>query len=196
MLNELDALVNIDLDRRQIKKEHTSLNLVRIGTSGSLQADIPVDSFVMAKYGLGFDGVLHAYKTDDLFDSLERLPFSTFINIGLESADPQTLVEIRKSITAKMVEEAFSRMLDINRRYDKIEISANFLFGDHLPERHLTSFMALMEKLLKHPYGKGAIYFSPLVEGGTEENRGLVRKFYKVKTLSHLATYIYLIQRL
>ena len=56
--------------------------------------------------------------------------------------------------------------------------------------------MALMEKLLKHPYGKGAIYFSPLVDGGTEENRGLVRKFYRIKTLSHLATYIYLIQRL
>ena len=140
------------------------------------------------------DAILNS--TDDLFDSLERLPYSTFINIGLESADPKTLMAIRKSITAKMVEEAFSRMLDINRRYDKIEISANFLFGDDLPQGHLTSFMALMEKLLKHPYGKGAIYFSPLVDGGTEENRGLVRKFYRIKTLSHLATYIYLIQRL
>ena len=140
------------------------------------------------------DAILNS--TDALFDSLERLPFSTFINIGLESADPKTLVKIRKSITAKMVEEAFSRMLDINRRYDKIEITANFLFGDDLPQRHLTSFIALTEKLLKHPYGKGAIYFSPLVDGGTKENRGLVRKFYRIKTLSPLATYIYLIQRL
>ena len=56
VINELDALVNIDLETRTIKKEHTQLNIVRIGTSGSLQKDIPVDSFVLAKYGLGFDG--------------------------------------------------------------------------------------------------------------------------------------------
>src|SRR2546423_11619270 len=43
VLNELDALMNIDLDTRTIKKEHTSLRIIRIGTSGSLQADIPVD---------------------------------------------------------------------------------------------------------------------------------------------------------
>ena len=140
------------------------------------------------------DAILNS--TDAVFELLERLPFSTFINIGLESADPETLVWIRKSITAKMVEESFARMLDINRRYDKVEITANFLFGDELPQRHLTSFIALMEKLLKHPYGKGAIYFSPLGDGGTEENRGLVRKFYRIKALSPLATYIYLIQRL
>ena len=61
VVNELDALVNIDLKSRTIKKEHTQLNIVRIGTSGSLQSDIPVDSFVLAKYGLGFDGLIHAH---------------------------------------------------------------------------------------------------------------------------------------
>jgi uridine phosphorylase len=61
VINELDALANIDLDTRTIKKKHTALNIVRIGTSGSLQSSIPVDSFVLAKYGLGFDGLLHAY---------------------------------------------------------------------------------------------------------------------------------------
>lgn len=62
LVNELDAAVNIDLKTRLIKKEHRSLNIVRIGTSGALQADIPVDSFVVSSYGLGFDGLLNYYK--------------------------------------------------------------------------------------------------------------------------------------
>lgn len=60
--NELDALVNIDLPTRTIKKDLTSLHLVRIGTSGSLQADIPVDNFVCSTFGLGLDGLLNFYK--------------------------------------------------------------------------------------------------------------------------------------
>jgi len=135
-------------------------------------------------------------SNDDVFELLEDLPFSTYINIGLESADAATLVAIKKSITPRMVDDAFVRILDINRRYEKIEVSANFVFGDNLPPSHINSFIELTIKRLKHPYGKGAIYFSPLVDGGMEENRGLVRKFYRVKTISPLATYIYLIQRL
>jgi uridine phosphorylase len=61
VLNELDALVNIDLETRQIKKEKKSLNIVRIGTSGSLQEDIPVNAFVVAKKSIGFDGMLNFY---------------------------------------------------------------------------------------------------------------------------------------
>ena len=60
--NELDALANIDLEKRVIKDKLTSLNLIRIGTSGSLQKDIPVDSFVFSKFGLGLDGLLNFYK--------------------------------------------------------------------------------------------------------------------------------------
>jgi len=60
--NELDALVNIDLKTRIIKDKLTSLNLIRIGTSGALQEDIPVDSFVCSTYGLGLDGLLNFYK--------------------------------------------------------------------------------------------------------------------------------------
>ncbi len=62
LINELDAAVNIDLKTRTIKKEHTSLNIVRIGTSGALQKDIPVDSFVVSSHGLGFDGLLNYYR--------------------------------------------------------------------------------------------------------------------------------------
>ncbi|UMB54296.1 nucleoside phosphorylase [Lutibacter sp. A64] len=69
VMNELDALVNIDLETRTVKKELTQLNIVRIGTSGSLQKDIPVDSFVLAKYGLGFDGMLLSYDCDHVLEA-------------------------------------------------------------------------------------------------------------------------------
>lgn len=62
VLNELDALVNIDLETRQIKERLTSLNIIRVGTSGSLQDDIPVDSFVMSSHGLDLNAMLHAYQ--------------------------------------------------------------------------------------------------------------------------------------
>ena len=68
--NELDALVNIDLITREIKEHLTPLKLVRIGTSGSLQADIPVDSFVCSTYGLGLDGLLNFYELDN--EGLEK----------------------------------------------------------------------------------------------------------------------------
>lgn len=65
VFNELDALVNVDLNTREIKENHTALNIVRIGTSGSLQADIPVDSWVMSKYAIGLDNMLRSYLIEE-----------------------------------------------------------------------------------------------------------------------------------
>ncbi|EGV44865.1 phosphorylase [Bizionia argentinensis JUB59] len=64
VVNELDALVNIDLKTRQPKKSLKSLNIVRIGTSGSLQNDIPVNSFVIGSHGLDLNGLLHFYQIE------------------------------------------------------------------------------------------------------------------------------------
>lgn len=66
VLNELDALANIDFKTRTINKELKQLKIVRIGTSGAIQPDIPVDSFVLSEYALGFDGVLHYYENDGI----------------------------------------------------------------------------------------------------------------------------------
>ena len=66
VLNELDALVNIDLETRKPKTLKTSLDIIRIGTSGSLQADIPVDSFLMSEYTLDINGMLHFYQIDSI----------------------------------------------------------------------------------------------------------------------------------
>ena len=62
VLNELDALVNIDLKNKTLKKNHTALNIVRIGTSGSIQKDIPVDSFLMNTFALDINGMLRSYE--------------------------------------------------------------------------------------------------------------------------------------
>ena len=62
VLNELDALANIDFETRTIKNNLTKLNIIRFGTSGSLQADIPVDSFVASSHGLGLDNLLNFYS--------------------------------------------------------------------------------------------------------------------------------------
>ncbi len=61
VVNELDALANIDLKTRTVKKEHRKLNFIRIGTSGALQADIPVDTPVASEMAIGFDGLINYY---------------------------------------------------------------------------------------------------------------------------------------
>ena len=63
VFNELDALVNIDFETRTIKKETTSLSIIRLGTCGALQGDIPVDSFVVSSHAIGLDNLMHYYKT-------------------------------------------------------------------------------------------------------------------------------------
>lgn len=70
-VNELDAAINIDPKTRQVRAVQRKLNIIRIGTSGALQADIPVGSFVISEFGLGFDGLIHYYNYE--FNELERV---------------------------------------------------------------------------------------------------------------------------
>lgn len=73
VLNELDALVNIDFDTRLIKSSLTQLDIIRVGTSGSLQADIPVDSFVASTHGLGLDNLLNYYRLEHNVQDVQLL---------------------------------------------------------------------------------------------------------------------------
>ena len=77
VLNELDALVNINLETREINSKLRALQIIRIGTSGSLQADIPVDSFVASTHGLGVDNLLNFYRMEQ--KSEEELLLQSFI---------------------------------------------------------------------------------------------------------------------
>lgn len=69
VLNELDALVNIDFENRTIKMEKTKLDIIRIGTSGAIQPDIPIDSFLLSTYAMGFDAVLHFYESEHILNT-------------------------------------------------------------------------------------------------------------------------------
>jgi radical SAM superfamily enzyme YgiQ (UPF0313 family) len=142
-----------------------------------------------------FGSVDSLLKADDIFlERLDRLPFNTFINIGLESADKETLRVIKKDITASDVEKSFSRMTEINRRYENMELTANFLYSENLPDNHYPSIFRLIDKYINKKQWKGTAYFSPLL--GRDKTRGTKRKFYDIKRRLRVPCYLYLIQRL
>ena len=138
------------------------------------------------------DSFLNADKT--LFETLNRLPMHTFINIGLESADPATLKYLNKPLDSKKIGAAFQMMLDINRCYPKIEITLNFVLGNGLPPGHYPSIIELVRNRLDGFYSKGGVYLSPLMsDHGCRE---MLQMFVKIKNMSRLPVYLYLIQRL
>ncbi len=87
-INEIDALFNIDFETRQIKENLTSVNIVRIGTSGSLQEDIPVNSFVLSQYGLGLDNMMRSYAMDDITDIAMEDAFIEHTNWDIRKGRP------------------------------------------------------------------------------------------------------------
>ena len=138
------------------------------------------------------DSLLNA--ADRLFAALNQVPFYTYINIGLESADGATLAHINKPLECRQIKDAFQKMLDINRRYQNIEVTANFLLGDRLAPDHYNALIELIRNGLERFYSKGAIYLSPL---NTSRNRAaMLRRFVEIKSKSRLPAYLYLIQRL
>lgn len=112
VVNELDAAVNIDLETRMVKEEHTALDIIRLGTSGALQQDIPVDSFVASSFGMGFDGLLHFYrygkdlteeKMTDAFmkhTSWDQRLASPYIVAASQKLMKQLASELKQGITA------------------------------------------------------------------------------------------------
>ena len=108
VMNELDALVNIDLETREIKDKLTSLNIVRIGTSGSLQAEIPVDSFVLGKYGLGMDGLLHYYDSKTVRELDMEDAFMKHTNWDIDKARPYIVKNSSKLEKILLTDEVYS----------------------------------------------------------------------------------------
>ena len=101
VLNELDALVNINLETRQPKKVLTALNIVRIGTSGSLQKDIPVDSFLMSSHGLDLNGMLHSYQIDKISNPEIENAFIEHTNWSAKKSNP-ILIENSSQLEQKL----------------------------------------------------------------------------------------------
>ncbi len=138
------------------------------------------------------DALLSA--SHNLFGELNKLPFMTYINVGLESADTQTLARLGKPISKEKVRAAFKRMMDINRTHPNIEISANFVIGEDLPENHEASILEMIEKEVPRPYPKGTIYLSPL--GPYSSRDRFINNFIAFKNACRLPAFLYLIQRL
>ncbi len=81
VINELDALVNIDFDSRTVKPKKTSLNFIRIGTSGAILPEIPIDTFLLSDSAIGLDGLMHFYQTNNLQNSELTKAFSNHLDV-------------------------------------------------------------------------------------------------------------------
>ena len=103
VLNELDAAVNIDFETRTINTNKKSLNIIRLGTSGALQKDVKVDSFLMATHGLGFDGLAHFYKSENIIDSKMSEAFAKHSNWPKNLANPY-IVSASEKLLSKFSE--------------------------------------------------------------------------------------------
>jgi uridine phosphorylase len=119
VMNELDALVNIDLKTRQPKENLTSLNIIRIGTSGSLHADIPVDSFVMSKLGLGLDNMLRSYLIDEISDVEIENAFIKHTNWDIRKGKPYVI----------SCSETLEKRIESNRIHKGITATAGGFYG-------------------------------------------------------------------
>ena len=114
VVNELDALVNIDLKTRQVKKEHKSLNIIRIGTSGGLQGDIPVNAFLASRKAIGFDGLLNFYdRRNEVADLPFENAFKSFVQWNELLPSPY-VVEADLALYNKIVDSEFTPGITIS----------------------------------------------------------------------------------
>ncbi|MBT8303174.1 MAG: nucleoside phosphorylase [Bacteroidia bacterium] len=104
VMNELDALVNIDLSTRKPKEQLKSLNIIRVGTSGSLQSDVPIDSFVASTHGLDLNGMLHFYLVDEISNPEIEDAFIKFTNWNSNKARP-IVIENSKDLEEKFTSD-------------------------------------------------------------------------------------------
>ena len=98
VLNELDALVNIDFTTRTIKPQLTQLNIVRVGTSGSLQADIPVDSILMSTHAIGTDNMLRTYSLNNVTNVSMENAFVAHTNWHPSKGTPYAIAASNKLV--------------------------------------------------------------------------------------------------
>ena len=204
--------IDIQLDRLKAlyDKDLVNYNSVFLGEHDALNA--PADLILHAaeaaydRLALGrsimriprlyFFGSVDALLSsgDRLFKDLNRSPFQTYVNIGLESADQETLDRIGKPLTRDKVIRAFDRMQQINRDYPNVEMTCNFIMDEGLPRGHNKAMTDLVRERLRFTQPKGSVYLSPLRFG--RPSREVLFDFYHLKTRSRLPMFLYIIQRL
>ena len=167
VINELDALVNIDFKNRIPKEKLTSLNIIRIGSTGALQREIPVDSFVVSNYGLGLDGLMGFYnnklsknETEIQNAFLNHAHWPADLNLPYFSKGNDDLIQkighgILKGITATAIGfygpqgrnlRLESRIIDLNKRLSSFSYNGNSILNFEME----TSALYALSKLLGH----------------------------------------------
>ena len=181
-----DALsVKGDLLRRAAEEAHHRLGF----------DDSPFSRPQLYLFG-SVDSLLDA--EDRLFEWLGAAPWSTFINVGLESADGETLRRLGKPLTPDRVEAGFRRMLDVNARWPNVEVTANFVFLSD-DGRSDDAMLELMSRHLSRRSSRGTCYLSPLMSGATRPRMGrrpLLQRIHRLQRAAPLPLHLYLIQRL
>ena len=96
VINELDALANINLETRTVNTEKKTLNLIRLGTSGALQRNIEIDTFLVSSYGLGFDNLAHFYDNTEIIEHEMSKAYAKHANWPQELSTPYVIKASKK----------------------------------------------------------------------------------------------------
>jgi len=206
VLNEFDALVNIDFETRMIKKELTTLNIIRIGTSGSLQADVPVDSWVAGTHGLGLDNLLNYYRFEHNEQEKELLQsfvtqtqlHSQICNPYISLASPSLLKHFVDgfhhgiTVTCPGFYGPQGRVLRLGiRNPELIDSLTNFRFGQHRItnfEMETSAIYGLGRLLGHHCLSLNAIIANRIAKEFTKDAHslvdGLIRKVLEIISTS------------
>ncbi|MGB6151192.1 MAG: nucleoside phosphorylase [Pricia sp.] len=144
VLNELDALVNIDFETRTVKSVKTALDIIRIGTTGALQSDIPINTFLMSEYAIGLDGLLHFYDSATVQHPKMASAFIAHCGWSTKKATPYA-VKYDKTLAEKLMS---------NRIRLGVTITNTGFYGPQGRKLRLdTDENGLMEKLATFRYG-------------------------------------------
>lgn len=198
VVNELDALVNVDFNTREVKKEKKSLRILRVGTSGAIQPDIPVGSYVFSHISVGADGLLNWYANRDNVSYKEmedafvksvnwdsNLPRPYFIKAADE------LIDLFKDVTVKGVTIAASGFYGPQGRVVRLPLAMPNMVEDFEKFRFLdyriTNFemegsaLAGLSKQLGHKAGTVCcIIANRYYKGANPDYKGLVENLVKL----------------
>ena len=137
VINELDALANINFETRQINKIKRSLNIIRLGTSGGLNKKIDVDSFLVSEYAIGLDGLAHFYKNNDVLDQKLSKMFFNKTNWSKNHASPYSV-------------KASYKLLNKFNNFNKgITLTATGFYGPQCRNMRLKSSISDLENLIE-----------------------------------------------
>ncbi len=207
VLNELDALVNVNTETRFIKDKLRSLNIIRIGTSGSLQADIPVDSFIASTHGLGLDNLLNYYRLEHT-DEEKQLLHSFVTHTQLHSQVCNPYISIGSANLLKHFVNGFNHGITVTcpgfygpqgrilrlgiKNPDLIDRLTQFRFGQHRItnfEMETSAIYGLGRLLGHHCLSLNAIVANRIHKEFSKDSLGLVENLI-IKSLEIISTSI------